>query len=116
MVEERIAALDARTDVGDADASAGAQGRRPREEVPARLAVAERPRPAAATAPPARPAGRTPPVPAVPSSAPVGSPMFPKGFRGERDLDEFLGGSVLAWLGGVAVLAGLAFLLTIGMS
>ena len=29
----------------------------------------------------------------------------------QRDLEDFLGGSVLAWLGGVAVLAGLAFLL-----
>ena len=34
----------------------------------------------------------------------------------KRDLEDFLGGSVLAWLGGVAVLAGLAFLLTIAVS
>jgi uncharacterized membrane protein len=33
-----------------------------------------------------------------------------------RDLEDFVGGSVLAWLGGVAVLAGLAFLLTIAIS
>ena len=36
--------------------------------------------------------------------------------RPARDLDDFLGGSVLAWLGGLAVLAGLAFLLTIAVS
>ena len=36
--------------------------------------------------------------------------------RPARDLEDFLGGSVLAWLGGVAVLAGLAFLLTIAVS
>ena len=36
--------------------------------------------------------------------------------RAERDLEDFVGGSVLAWLGGVAVLAGLAFLLTIAVS
>ena len=34
----------------------------------------------------------------------------------KRDFEDFLGGSVLAWLGGVAVLAGLAFLLTIAVS
>ena len=34
----------------------------------------------------------------------------------KRDLEDFLGGNVLAWLGGVAVLAGLAFLLTIAVS
>ncbi|HET6547828.1 MAG TPA: DUF2339 domain-containing protein, partial [Solirubrobacter sp.] len=36
--------------------------------------------------------------------------------RTARDLEEFLGGNVLAWVGGVAVLAGLAFLLTIAIS
>ena len=34
----------------------------------------------------------------------------------QRDLEDVLGGSVLAWLGGVAILAGLAFLLTIAIS
>jgi len=34
----------------------------------------------------------------------------------KRDLEDILGGSVLAWVGGVAILAGLAFLLTIAMS
>ncbi|WP_170179180.1 DUF2339 domain-containing protein [Solirubrobacter pauli] len=34
----------------------------------------------------------------------------------KRDLEDVLGGSVLAWVGGVAVLAGLAFLLTIAIS
>lgn len=40
-----------------------------------------------------------------------GAPPNPK-----RDLEDVLGGSVLAWLGGIAVLAGLAFLLTIAIS
>jgi uncharacterized membrane protein len=34
----------------------------------------------------------------------------------KRDLEDFVAGSVFAWLGGVAVLAGLAFLLTIAVS
>ena len=36
--------------------------------------------------------------------------------RPTRDLEDFVGGSLLAWLGGIAVLAGLAFLLTIAVS
>jgi len=36
--------------------------------------------------------------------------------RPARDLEDFVGGSLLAWLGGIAVLAGLAFLLTIAIS
>lgn len=36
--------------------------------------------------------------------------------RPKRDLEDILGGSVLAWLGGIAILAGLAFLLTIAIS
>jgi uncharacterized membrane protein len=42
---------------------------------------------------------------------PTRTPSAPK-----RDLEDFLGANVLAWLGGVAVLAGLAFLLTIAVS
>ncbi|MDA0184299.1 DUF2339 domain-containing protein, partial [Solirubrobacter phytolaccae] len=34
----------------------------------------------------------------------------------KRDLEDVVGGSILAWLGGVAILAGLAFLLTIAIS
>ena len=47
------------------------------------------------------------PGPARPAAAPA---------RPQRDLEDILGGSVLAWLGGFAVLAGLAFLLTIAIS
>jgi uncharacterized membrane protein len=36
--------------------------------------------------------------------------------RPARDAEAFLGGSVLAWLGGLAILAGLAFLLTMAIS
>ena len=52
-----------------------------------------------------------PPAPA-PRPAPRVSPPRPP----RRDLEEFLGGSVLAWLGGAAVVAGLAFLLTVAVS
>src|SRR5689334_1890410 len=83
MVEDRIAALEART-----------------ETLEARLRSLE------------ADGAVTPPVRVVPAPAPAPTPRP----RREIDLEEFLGGSVLAWLGGVAVLAGLAFLLTIAVS
>src|SRR5262245_47027321 len=43
------------------------------------------------------------PVPSKPARAPIA-------------LEDFLGGRVLAWLGAVAVIAGLAFLLTVAIS
>ena len=54
----------------------------------------------------------------VAAPAPYGVVAAPKPIprRAPRDLEDFVGGSVLAWLGGVAVLAGLAFLLTIAIS
>src|SRR3954449_7602786 len=78
MVEDRIAALEARA-----------------ATLEARVRELEHARPAPPPRPPARPAA--PPRP-------------------RRDLEELLGGRVLAWVGGVAVLAGLAFLLTIAIS
>src|SRR3954451_23518277 len=78
MVEDRIAALEARA-----------------ATLEARVRELEHARPAPPPRPPARPAA--PPRP-------------------RRDLEELRGGRVLAWLGGVAILAGLAFLLTIAIS
>ncbi len=67
-------------------------------------------RPAAA----AWPAPTTAPI-AVAASPPPATP--PPAARRERpDLEELLGGRVLAWTGGVAVLAGIAFLLAIAVS
>src|SRR5689334_4359822 len=40
----------------------------------------------------------------------------PKPKRERVEIEDFLGGRVLAWLGGVAVVAGLAFLLTVAIS
>ena len=96
MVEDRIAALEARADdAGEPRARAGGQDagrvRSPAPPPPlARAPPIRAPRRAAARA-------RAPPRPA-------------------RDIEDFLGGNVLAWLGGFAVLAGLAFLLTIAIS
>src|SRR3954469_10079847 len=78
MVEDRIAALEARA-----------------ATLEARVRELEHARPAPPPRPPARPAA--PPRP-------------------RRDLEDVLGGRVLAWVGGLAVLAGLGFLLTIAIS
>jgi uncharacterized membrane protein len=75
---------------------------------------------------PAPPTSWPPPRtrPAAPShGGPSGEPPQPvadgartTARRPKRDFEDVLGGSVLAWLGGIAVLAGLAFLLTIAIS
>ena len=63
------------------------------------------------------------PTPSAPPRAarpmwtpPAVSPAATRPAKPKRDLEDVLGGSVLAWLGGVAILAGLAFLLTIAIS
>ena len=78
------------------------------------------PAPGARPAPPAthlpprladqRPAAATPPPPATAPAAPA--PAARAGF----DLEDLLGGRVLAWAGGVAVVAGIAFFLAIAVS
>ena len=76
--------------------------------------------PLATTPPPPAAASPAPaaPAPAAPSSAvappPTGPTAAPR--RERADLEELLGGRVLAWTGGVAVLAGIAFLLAIAVS
>ncbi|MEY2513828.1 MAG: hypothetical protein QOJ89_1186, partial [bacterium] len=78
--------------------------------------------PAPAWAPPPAPAPATP-APATPAPMPPGStaspiaPPVPATARREGfDLEDLLGGRVLAWTGGVAVVAGIAFLLAIAVS
>jgi uncharacterized membrane protein len=71
--------------------------------------------PAAAT--PASGASRTTSVPASsgpPAASP--SPAAPAEPRESFDLEDLLGGRILAWTGGVAVVAGIAFLLAIAVS
>jgi len=53
----------------------------------------------------------------APRPAPVSvAPPKPAPAREPIALEDFLGGRVLAWLGGIAVIAGLAFLLTVAIS
>ncbi len=78
-------------------------------------------RPAAAPAAGAWPAPTTAPIAVAASSPPAcaaaEAPAAAPAARRERpDLEELLGGRVLAWTGGVAVLAGIAFLLAIAVS
>jgi uncharacterized membrane protein len=99
VVEDRIAALEARTEtLEERLRSLEADGAV--AEIAAGIRRFERP-------------STPPPVRVVPAPAPAPTP---RPVRRQIDLEEFLGGSVLAWLGGVAVLAGLAFLLTIAVS
>nr|WP_028064705.1 DUF2339 domain-containing protein [Solirubrobacter soli] len=64
----------------------------------------------------ARPSLGVPPVVFAPPVAEARAVPKPLSQQPKRDLEDFVGGSVLAWLGGIAVLAGLAFLLTIAIS
>ena len=111
--EERMAALEARTARLEArmtrlDARRG--GRRPRRAAPSprRRRAASRPRGAAPArrGPPRRaPRRRRAPV-AAPPARPPPAPR----------LEDLLGGRVLGWVGGLAVLVGLLFLLVIAAS
>jgi hypothetical protein len=98
MVEDRISALEARATTLE-DRVRELEGARPRF---AREDWSRRPE---RTLPPAPVLARQP-LPAPPRPAP----------KPPRDIEDFVGGSVLAWLGGFAVLAGLAFLLTMAIS
>ena len=73
--------------------------------------VADWPLSATPSAPPRRRAR-----PMLRRRRPSHRPATPAGPSRKRDLEDLLGGRVLAWLGGVAILAGLAFLLTIAIS
>lgn len=85
------------------------------EEVRARLAVVERRiglRPPAPARSPAPLAGPSIPPPSLPLR--VAPPPVPP--RPTRGWEELVGGRLLAWVGGVAVCVGLAFLLAVAVS
>ncbi|MEA2195489.1 MAG: hypothetical protein QOG42_1923 [Solirubrobacteraceae bacterium] len=87
-------------------------------ETPA-AAVAPREPATAPTEPVRGAAGRWPAPTTSPASqapAPSTPPAVAAAPRERLDLEELLGGRVLAWTGGVAVLAGIAFLLAIAVS
>src|SRR5690349_6439732 len=95
LLEDRIAALELR--VGRLE------GERTPNVAPPRV-VTPAPRPAPVSVAPPQPAPAPKPAPAAkPAREPI-------------ELEDFLGGRVLAWLGGIAVIAGLAFLLTVAIS
>jgi uncharacterized membrane protein len=85
------------------------------EEVRARLAVVERRiglRPPAPARSPAPLAGPSIPPPSLPLRV-APPPVLP---RPKRGWEELVGGRLLAWVGGVAVCVGLAFLLAVAVS
>ncbi len=99
MVEDRIAALESRAETLE---------RRVRQLEGTDAPVSVAPPPPLAPMPPL-----TTPRPGI---TPPHARTYRVEQRPERDIEDYLGGSVLAWLGGFAVLAGLAFLLTMAIS
>jgi uncharacterized membrane protein len=80
-----------------------------REQLAARAEMAPAAKPA-----PARPAAGNRAA-AQPAPAPQRPPMVRPEFRRE-DLEDLVGGRLLAWVGGVAVLLGIVFLFALGIS
>jgi len=114
-LEERVAALEARPSEPRGTEHAERHRSRLPGSVPRAGAQTRVPRAGVQTSPPAHPASSPPPSPSAPRRASVTGAATSRATP-RRDLEDFLGGSVLAWLGGIAVLAGLAFLLTIAVS
>ncbi|MDP1847002.1 MAG: DUF2339 domain-containing protein [Solirubrobacteraceae bacterium] len=116
ILERRTAELHRRltaieTQIAPAAAPAGAW------PAPSGPPVATSPPPASVSAAPPVPAPPAAPSPArIPAGAAPAAPAIPAPRRERLDLEELLGGRVLAWTGGVAVLAGIAFLLAIAVS
>jgi uncharacterized membrane protein len=104
-LHERLSALEA--DV--VDAPAAPEPATPSPEAPAAVAAAWR------ACAPRLPAEATPSGASIPAPAPAAIDA-PAARRQGLDLEDLLGGRVLAWTGGVAVLAGIAFLLAIAVS
>ena len=71
---------------------------------------------AGASGSPLPPASAAPRTAAAPPTADRVAPPAAAGRREGFDLEDLLGGRVLAWTGGVAVVAGIAFLLAIAVS
>lgn len=92
---------------------ASATGSRPTVESTSRPGPASRPAPTSRPAPASRPAPTSRPAPASRpglSSRPARRPL-------ERpDFEDLLGGRVLAWIGGIAVVLGLAFFFALAVS
>jgi uncharacterized membrane protein len=81
-----------------------------------RAAPAARPAPAPAAARAAAQAAAEPPVEA-PAPDAVGAPLRERsGLAASDSLEDLLGGRVLAWVGGLAVFVGVAFLLAIAVA
>jgi uncharacterized membrane protein len=120
-IDERVMGLEQRTRVLE-DRLAMLEGRRRPEalrhpEVPAGVAAPRRPEGAT----PPRPAGPArPPMPpfrtAPASVAPPSAPPPPTPRPAAPALEDLLGGRVLAWAGGLTLLAGLLFFLVIAIS
>lgn len=102
-LHERLSALEARP----VDASVASEPAASSPEAPATVPTAWR------ATPPAPPAEAVSDTAAVPAST---SPPLRASRREGLDLEDLLGGRVLAWTGGIAVVAGIAFLLAIAVS
>ena len=107
-VIERVEELEARTQRMEARLAA-LEGRR--TDAPARP-VEWRPM-EPVVAPPPPPASFAPPVSPTPPPSPSPRQRAP---RPELSLEDLLGGRVLAWAGGLSLLAGLLFLLVVAVS
>ena len=115
ILEQQTANLNTRMRALEAQ-FADAPAREPAYALSPRTATPAVETPAAAipaAAAPAWPPPTTAPL-GVPAQAPA--PVATAAPRDRLDLEELLGGRVLAWAGGVAVLAGIAFLLAIAVS
>jgi len=110
-LEERLADLDARLRTVEA---------RTETRAATRAAQAARvgafPAPATQRAPKRAPEPAPAPVRPSPPSAPPAPSPAPHPTRPPVDLERLLGGQVLAWVGAVAVLAGLVLLFALGVS
>jgi uncharacterized membrane protein len=117
-LHERLTALEAQLLEAPRAAQPAVAAREAAHAGPSAAAPAAR-RPAATPRPPAAAAGADA-SPARPSAAPpppaAAQPAIAGGRRDGFDLEDLLGGRVLAWTGGVAVVAGIAFLLAIAVS
>ena len=123
-IDQRLTSLERRMREVETRLSAPVQHRAPAPAAalpapaPAPKATpAPRPAPAPVPTPPARPASTPEPRVARPVQPPAPrfvAPALPP--RPSFDLERFLGGHVLAWVGGIAVLAGLVLLFALGVS
>ena len=120
ILEQQTANLNTRMRALEAQ-FADAPAREPAYALSPRTATPAVETPAAAIPAAAAPDAAAPAWP-PPTTAPLGvpaqapAPVATAAPRERLDLEELLGGRVLAWAGGVAVLAGIAFLLAIAVS